>query len=182
MRDLERGTYSYNNPSEVQLGDSFPLALILETNSAQQAAAQIERLPGPTVSREAPFARSLVARIIEDSDLEVWPKEPQRRIATSAAPVRWDWSIKPKSAGEKALRIVVDAELLIPSGPPQTVQVRVFAPLVNVKVTPFQWMADFLTSFQGIAASLGAIAAAFLGVRQLLKRGGDAGNDAVEGA
>jgi hypothetical protein len=103
VRNLATGTYFFNHPKLVKVGEEFLLRLILQTQEDQ--ASDFDGAPGPIESKEKrPFAQSLEATL-SGQDFEISPSGPQARTATTAQPVEWNWKLTPASTGKKHSRL-----------------------------------------------------------------------------
>ena len=154
VRNLATGTYFFNHPKLVKVGEEFLLRLILQTQEDQ--ASDFDGAPGPIESKEKrPFAQSLEATL-SGQDFEISPSGPQARTATTAQPVEWNWKLTPASTGKKTLTIEVAANILI--GPDkQRVQIDTLRETIEIQVTIFQRIKAYLAEANGAIVATAAL-------------------------
>jgi hypothetical protein len=111
---LAKGSYSFNKPDFANVGEQFPLRLILKTadSQAEAVAKSFGSVPGKVETREGNFAQSVEATLTGD-DFEINPTGPIGRTATLSHPVEWEWKLKPTSAGTKTVTIEVAANIQV---------------------------------------------------------------------
>jgi hypothetical protein len=154
VRNLATGTYSFNRPKTLKLGEEFSLRLILQTNEGQNsnfdgAPGSIERVDN------RPFAQSLEATLT-GQDFGISPGGPQARTATTAHAVEWNWVLTPTSSGMKTITIEVAANIFIGTDR-QRVQIDSLRETIAVQVTIFQRVKTYLASFSGVVVATAAL-------------------------
>lgn len=166
VKDLAVGTYSFNRPVKAYVDDPFHLSLALKTANQPEAAAKQEKevashfmsLQGTVESRDEKYAQSITATLHAD-DIAVFPVEPQTRTATTEAPIIWDWTITPRSEGNKTLAIEVVANILVGKDR-HPVSVRTLRQEITIEVSYFRKVKMYVAAVNGyILAASGTIAA-----------------------
>jgi hypothetical protein len=164
INGLHEGTYAFNKPETMMLEVSTPISLVLETDSAQKAIEEFKQEHGAnTVTKTAKFGQTVIATLRGD-DMDIKVRGSERRTVTTAAPVEWTWDVIPQSKGDKTLTLEVSVEVSTEGQPPQVVQLKQMRAVIHVKVTPWQWTLNTLTSSTALLTAL----AAFIGALVLV--------------
>jgi hypothetical protein len=155
---LAKGTYSFNKPVTANMGEQFPLRLILKTADSQEQdiARSFGGLPGTVQQREGSFAQSVEATLTGD-DFEIEPAGPQARTATLSHPVEWEWKLKPTSAGTKIVTIEVAANIQVGSDK-HRVQINTLHESIMIQVSMFQRLKAYIADANGFVLAATALA------------------------
>jgi hypothetical protein len=156
VEHLAKGTYLFKKPEVAILDERFPIRLTLLTQANQKV--DMDDLPGSLVRREnRPFAQSVEATLSGD-DLDISPSGPQSRTATFAAPVEWNWTVKPVAHGTKTLTIEVNATITAGSDK-HRVQITTLRETIAIKVTMLQWFKAYVADVSGVVLAAAALVA-----------------------
>jgi hypothetical protein len=154
VRNLATGTYSFNWPKIVNLGDEFTLRLILQTDERQ--AASFAGVSGAiTRVEERPFAQSVEATL-SGEDLGIYPNGPQARTATAAHAVEWNWKLTPTATGTKTITIEVAANIYM-GADKQRVQIDSLRETIEIQVTIIQRIKAYLADASGVVVAVAAL-------------------------
>ena len=155
--ELTKGDYLFNKPAFANVGDTFPLRLILKTSEGQTVS--FAGLPGFVEKVEQkPFAQSLEATL-SGGDFLISPSAPQPRTATLSQPVEWEWNVKPTAAGNKTLTVEVAGNIII--GPEKhRVQIITLHKPIEIHVTMFQRVKSYATEANTFVVALAGLAGA----------------------
>lgn len=162
---LKLGNYSHNLPDKGVVGERFPVSLILETDENQNATSTLQ---GKVSTEPARWSRMLVATL-SGPDLQVEPKEAQRRLATSTAPVRWDWLVEAEREGATTAKIEVLAEIMVAGQAMPPLSIKVFEAPMKIRVTAFQQVEAFLGTTSGMATAVASFLTALSGAMVMRK-------------
>ncbi|WP_316216269.1 hypothetical protein [Bradyrhizobium sp. SZCCHNR3003] len=154
VRNLATGTYSFNRPKMVILGEDFVLRLILQTQESQ--TINFDGAPGSIRRVEhRPFAQSVEATL-SGQDFEIFPNGPQPKTATAAQSVEWNWKLNPKAVGTKTLTIEV-AVNIISGADKQRVQIDSLREEVEIQVTFTQRVKAYVADINGALVATAAV-------------------------
>jgi hypothetical protein len=154
--NLAKGSYSFNKPSTANVGDRFPLRLILKTADSQDTASSFVGLPGMVEQHAGSFAQSVEASLTGD-DFEISPTGPQARTATRSHPVEWEWKLKPTSTGTKTVTIEVAANIAVGSEN-HRVQINTLHESIIIQVSMLQRITAYLAEVNGLVVASAALA------------------------
>jgi hypothetical protein len=155
---LAKGTYSFNKPVTANMGEPFPLRLILQTADSQEqdVSRSFGGLPGTVQQRTGTFAQSVEATLTGE-DFEIDPSGPQERTATLSHPVEWEWKLKPTSAGTKTVTIEVTANIQV-GADKHRVQINTLHESILIQVSIFQRLGAYLADANGAVVATAALA------------------------
>jgi hypothetical protein len=162
VEKLATGTYAFNKPDSAYVDTPFHIGLVLKTSPKQRAVPLLQGLPGQIAEREGKFAQSLEATL-HGNDLTVDPEGAQARTATTAEPVTWEWTVTPKSDGEKTLILDVVADIKAGSDS-HKVQIKTLREPIVVRVTGFQRIREFVSGTNSFVLGFAATISAFAGL------------------
>ena len=154
VRNLATGTYSFNRPRMVTLGEDFVLRLILQTQESQ--TINFDGAPGSILRIEnRPFAQSVEATL-SGQDFEISPNGPQPKTVTAAQSVEWNWKLNPKAVGTKTVTIEV-AVNIVSGADKQRVQIDSLREDIEIQVSFTQRVRAYLADISGALVATAAV-------------------------
>jgi hypothetical protein len=154
VKNLATGTYVFNKPDSAYIDTPFHITLVLKTSAEQVVDPLLHGMPGQVVEREGKFAQSLEATLRGD-DLVVDPAGAQSRTATTVEPVSWEWTITPKTGGQKTLILEVLADIQA-GNESHKVQIKTLREPIQVNVSGFQQIKAYVAEANGFVLAAGA--------------------------
>lgn len=112
IKNLQVGTYNFNQPPSAYVEEPFTIVLTLQTATGQDVSNSFRGTVGDVKSEQGKWAQHLEATL-HGLDFKIDPVGPQEQIATESSPVQWRWTVSAQSAGKKNLDIDVNAILTL---------------------------------------------------------------------
>src|ERR1700726_1617886 len=153
VQNLASGTYVFNKPDSAYVDTPFHIILVLKTSPTQDVAPLLSGMPGQVAQREGKFAQSLEATLHGD-DLMIDPSGAQSRTATTVEPVTWEWTITPKTGGQKTLILEVVANIQA-GADRHKVQIQTRREPIQVSVSGFQQIKAYIADANGFLLAAG---------------------------
>jgi hypothetical protein len=148
IKNLQVGTYSFNQPPSAYVEEPFIVVLTLQTAAGQDVSNYFQSTAGERKSEPGKWAQNLEAKL-HGLDFKIDPEGPQERTVTEGAPVQWRWTVSAQSAGKKNLYIDVNAILTV--GPAKNRYfIRTLEDQIQVNVTYFQMILSAFTGLWGL--------------------------------
>jgi hypothetical protein len=154
VENLASGQYLFNKPDTAYVDTPFHITLVLKTSPKQDVMPLLSGMPGQVAQREGKFAQSVEATLHGD-DLTIDPSGSQARTATTVEPVTWEWTITPKTGGQKTLVLEVVANIQAGSDS-HKVQIKTLREPIQVSVSGFQQIKAFVADANGFLVAAGA--------------------------
>ena len=148
IKNLQVGTYYFNQPPSAYVGQPFTVVLTLQTAAGQDISGSFQDTAGDVKSDPGKWAQHLEATL-HGLDFQIDPEGPQERTATESSPVQWRWTVSAQSAGKKDLDIDVNAILTV--GPTSDRYfIRTLEDQIQVNVTYSQMIVSAFTGLWGL--------------------------------
>lgn len=162
IKNLQVGTYSFNQPPSAYVEEPFTVVLTLETAAGQDVSKAFQGTPGARKTEQGKWAQHLEATL-HGLDFKIDPPGPQEQIATEGSPVQWRWTVSAQSAGKKNLDIDVNAILTV--GPAKNrFSIRTLEDEIQVNVTYSQMIISAFTGLWGLLLGVATMVIAGLSV------------------
>jgi len=162
VQNLASGTYVFNKPEGAYVDTPFHITLVLKTSPKQDVGPLLSGMPGQVTQREGKFAQSLEATLHGD-DLMIDPSGAQSRTATTVEPVTWEWTITPKTGGQKTLILEVVANIQA-GADRHKVQIKTLREPIQVSVSGFQQIKAYIADANGFLLAAGASVPALVAI------------------
>ncbi len=149
---LKKAPLSYNRVTEMVRGERTPLALIVDLSGQADAEEEFTGLDGQLVTAETEVTRHMSAEL-SGSAFDIEPKGAHRKLITSVAPTRWDWTVTPIEQGKGKLlllQVFVHIERNGEVSPPITIDT--FRDLIAVEVTAWDRVTDVVAAVNPVYA------------------------------
>ena len=142
----------YNKPRTLLLGDSTPVQLVIKTNENQEIPSLFKGLEGELAKTTALVAQDVSAQLTGPPDmLEITLRGDKMRTITSAAPIVWEWDVKPLKPGKA--QVTIEVTSYITSGKDkEPVPIRVIQDTWEVDARGLEWVKYQIQQIEPIRA------------------------------
>ncbi|WP_155122487.1 hypothetical protein [Burkholderia ubonensis] len=166
------GNIAFNSPSPINVEDSAKIELILDLHQPPDGLAKLITAPGKVENDRIKISDRMIAHLSGD-DFDITANTPETQAVSASEPTTWNWTVKPKSSGERQLNLDLDAIILL-DGSPTPRAIRTFSKTIIVTVRPVQRVTHFVKeNWQWLWATFLVPVAGWLWRRRHKKTGGD---------
>ncbi len=171
VQTLEPGHLSYRPPDSMREGEVQRLTVRVQRAGTTGAWS----LPGegPVVKKELEVGTPMRAKLFGDG-FEVDPADAMTQVLSSTRPTDWTWSVRPRSTGNKELRLELAVLLDIGTETPVT-PTREYVEVIEVKVHPITTTVRLARGATGVLSAAGVSVAVILAAMwtRISRRNGD---------
>jgi hypothetical protein len=142
IQAMDWGNVAYNVPRSIRLGATEEIQLLL---SLQQSLKDLQH--DVTAAGEVEGARVQVSNVMKaslsGSDFQIEVISPETQAISSTGTTEWKWEIRPKTAGEHQVHLVLSA-LFEVDGVSAARPIKTYDRTITIEVTPGYQVRDFI--------------------------------------
>ena len=139
---MDKASFAFNAPSEMMLGESATIHLVLDKGGSIEEARKLVEGQGKIESGAVRVTDQVEATLKGGAGFEIESLTPQVQAIVAGEPTEWKWAIRATQDGRRELHLVLNA---IAEAERQSLfrTIRVFDKTIEVKVTFGHRMAEF---------------------------------------
>lgn len=142
IEKLEFGNIAFNTPSNMYLGDSEVIQLLLSQQLSIEELRQSIRAAGETEGYSIRVSNKMEARLT-GSGFKIEAILPEIQAVAAAKTTEWKWKIEATKGGSQELHLTLSALLYVDEQPTPYV-IRTFERTISVHVTLFRRISSFV--------------------------------------
>ena len=146
---LERSNIAFNTPTQMQLGETTTIRLLMSPSaSVEELRHQIREsgAPGQQIqSAEQIITGSAMQTQLTGQDFEIVANSPEVQAISYKEPTEWTWDVSPTERGKKQLHLTIIAVFKV-EGEEATRQIESFDRTITVNVTWNQRLSGFIST------------------------------------
>ena len=140
---MQRASISYNAPTDLHLGETVEIQLLL---APRRTVAQLKKeltAIGERRGRQVKFSNRMEARLT-GTNFKIESIGPEVRAVNPGTTTAWRWEVEPTETGEQELHLSLSA-LLFVEGVSTPYEIETFDTEIKVNVTWFDRAGDFVS-------------------------------------